>query len=283
MNGGEAMTPFNGRMLSVLALLLLTSCATRSMSVPLVDPISITDPAKYTRDLADCGALARQNNRRGLAADNFAGGAATGAAFGAATGAIIGASPGRTAGLGALTGGTSGATAGAVTSETAYQTIYMNCMRGRGWTVLGLTADPQIPLPAVDPSTLPEIDVQYIKLPELGLWERMTEGGLAWDWKVRCALGDTGCVLGELRPRTTRETWFGVHPTTEGIVVMRVTPGSSWERAGIIPGTLIHSINGVHMTADNHAKWAVEMTKFDSSVTVLIKQDGQLRVVGIKR
>ena len=281
------MTLFRGCIFSVLALLSLSSCATQSMYVPLVDPISITDPAKYTRDIADCGALAKRNDRRGLAASQLIDGAAAGAALGAATGALLGANPGRTAGVGALSGGTTGAAAGAATSQAAYQTIYMNCMAARGWTVLGLTADPQLAVPASDPNRPPEIEVQYMKLPQLGLWERFTAGGGILD--VRCTLGDTDCVLGQLRPKTTKEKWLGTHPVTEGVVVTRVARGSAWEKAGIIPGVVIYSIhsdswNGRgRITTDNQAKWALEMTKSDPFVMLVIKRDGEFSAVKVER
>lgn len=107
-------------------LVLLTACA----QDPIVDKRGV-DERQFNQDLADCQAYAAQVNTAGEAAKH----GAVGAAVGGAVGAIIGDSgtAGRVAGVGAVTQGTSGA----AKAEDRKERVIQNCLRGRGYRVLG--------------------------------------------------------------------------------------------------------------------------------------------------
>lgn len=94
------------------------------------------DPADYQSDLFQCQQLGSQRSQL----EEGAGGALVGGAVGAAGGAIIGAftgSAGTGAALGAATGAVVGGSSTAYQSNTNRQDIVMNCMRNRGWSVVG--------------------------------------------------------------------------------------------------------------------------------------------------
>lgn len=123
------------------AVLMLSACAGgyagQSYS-PVVDVYGSPgkDPAMYSNDLAACQNLAAQRNQVGEGAQ----GAAVGAVLGAGAGAIggaIGGRPGLGAGLGAAGGALAGGASSTYQSNVNRQDIVMNCMRGRGWTVVG--------------------------------------------------------------------------------------------------------------------------------------------------
>jgi hypothetical protein len=96
------------------------------------------DPATYSSELAACQQLAEQRPQIQEAAR----GAAVGAVIGAAGGAIVGAidddgSPGVGAGLGAATGALAGGAGSGLRGNVNRQAIVIDCMRNRGWSVLG--------------------------------------------------------------------------------------------------------------------------------------------------
>ncbi|MFC3613708.1 glycine zipper family protein [Lutimaribacter marinistellae] len=117
--------------LSAPALISLAACSNVGANYqPVVDgPVG----PNYNADLAQCQALARSQptiNERTAAS------ALTGAATGAAASAIINDSSddlGRSAAAGALVG----ATASAIQQTQNQEVIVRNCMRGRGYNVVG--------------------------------------------------------------------------------------------------------------------------------------------------
>ncbi len=117
-----------------LVVVMLSGCATRY--VPLVDPATIRDRARYDRDLSECATIADENVRRHQAATGAVGGALWGAGIGAVLSWIFGGGGGTGAAAGAVVGGVSGGASGAGAAAGDYQTIYRNCMIGRGWMVL---------------------------------------------------------------------------------------------------------------------------------------------------
>jgi hypothetical protein len=127
-------------LMTAAAAVLVASCtggyATQSYE-PVVDVYGSRgkDPATYEADLAACQQLSTQREQ----VSDTAKGALAGGALGAAGGAIGGAFSG-SAGLGAAIGAAGGALTGAAAS--AYranenrQNLVMNCMAGRGWSVV---------------------------------------------------------------------------------------------------------------------------------------------------
>ena len=118
--------------LIILILSLTVGCATYQ---PIIDRQTITDQAKYERDLAECQAYAQQIDPAGNAVAGAVGGAAVGAALGAIVGAFFGVA-GDGAALGAALGGAQGTMAGAGGSMQAQRDIVIRCMQGRGYRVL---------------------------------------------------------------------------------------------------------------------------------------------------
>jgi outer membrane lipoprotein SlyB len=94
------------------------------------------DPATYSSDLATCQQLAEQRPQTVEAARGAGVGAVIGAAGGAIGGAIAG-RPGVGAGLGAATGALAGGAGSGLQGNVNRQDIVINCMRNRGWSVLG--------------------------------------------------------------------------------------------------------------------------------------------------
>src|SRR5262249_15371396 len=112
----------------------LSGCAGADFK-PVVDMRGHTE-ARYRQDLAICQGEARRVRNNGDVATDAALGALGGAAVGAVGGAI-GGNPGLGAGVGALAG-LAGATAFKETeTETREETIVTNCLRARGYNVLG--------------------------------------------------------------------------------------------------------------------------------------------------
>lgn len=109
-----------------LLLVPLAGCA----NDPIVDMRGV-DPARLDQDLAECRAYAAQVNTPAEAAKH----GGIGAAVGGAIGAIIGDSG--TAGKGAGIGAVSGATKGAGRAEQRKERVVRNCLKGRGYKVLG--------------------------------------------------------------------------------------------------------------------------------------------------
>ncbi|WP_420584509.1 glycine zipper family protein [Ruegeria sp.] len=113
------------------AILVVGACTNSGANYqPIVDgPVG----PNYNADLAQCQALARQ---QGVVDGNTAGAAAIGAAGAAGTKAIIDDSAsdlGRAAVAGALVG----AGASAISNTQNQEVIVRNCMRNRGYAVVG--------------------------------------------------------------------------------------------------------------------------------------------------
>jgi outer membrane lipoprotein SlyB len=102
---------------------------------PVVDMQGHTEVA-YDRDVAECQQMARTARDNTSEAEGAGVGAAAGGAGGALLGAI-GGDPLLGAGVGALAGlvGTGGYEE--VTTEKREETIVRNCMRSRGYSILG--------------------------------------------------------------------------------------------------------------------------------------------------
>lgn len=107
-------------------LVLLAGCA----NDPIVDMQGV-DKREYRKDLAECREYAEQVK----AGQEAAKGGAIGAVIGGAIGAAIGNSDTaeRIAGAGAV----SGASKGAARAEYRKERVVHNCLRGRGYKVLG--------------------------------------------------------------------------------------------------------------------------------------------------
>ena len=117
--------------------LLLSACA--GSYEPVVDFQASRNTAEaYDQNLRECRALAKQGGSPVEdAAIAGAGTAAVGAALGAITGAILGGGAGTGAAAGAALGGTAGAAGGAVSGVSDEKSIVRECLRGRGYSVLG--------------------------------------------------------------------------------------------------------------------------------------------------
>lgn len=120
--------------------LLLSACAggyAGESYTPVIDVYGSPgkDPTTYSNDLAQCQQLAQQRNQVAEGAMGAGVGAVLGAGAGAIGGAIAG-RPGLGAGLGAAGGALAGGAGSAYQSNVNRQDIVMNCMRGRGWSVL---------------------------------------------------------------------------------------------------------------------------------------------------
>lgn len=117
---------------SIIPVLFLASACSNSGSsyTPVIDgPVS----ANYNADLAQCQQL---STSQAVVDDNALGAAATGAVLGGAASAI---SSGSTyqSGRGAAIGAIAGATGSAIQNNSNRETIIRNCMRGRGYNVVG--------------------------------------------------------------------------------------------------------------------------------------------------
>ncbi len=97
---------------------------------PIVDTKGV-DQSTYNRDLAEWRDYAQQVNTAGEAGKY----GAAGAVIGGAVGAILGDS--RSAARGAGVGAVSGATKGGHRAEQRKERVVFNCLRGRGYKVLG--------------------------------------------------------------------------------------------------------------------------------------------------
>ena len=119
---------------AILAALCLSSCAGADYR-PVVDMRGHNEAA-YDRDLTACQETARGIRNNAAEAENAGIGAAAGGAGGALLGAI-GGNPLLGAGVGALAGlaGTAGFEESQ--TETREERIVRNCMRARGYSVLG--------------------------------------------------------------------------------------------------------------------------------------------------
>ncbi|MFY9287351.1 MAG: glycine zipper family protein [Alphaproteobacteria bacterium] len=116
------------------ASILLSACASTSYN-PVIDTKKV-NMDKYQNDLAECRRLADQVDVAGDTATDTAIGAVAGAAGGALLGAITG-NAGTGAAIGAAAGGLGGAGTGAISSNQRQKNIINNCLKGRGYKVLG--------------------------------------------------------------------------------------------------------------------------------------------------
>lgn len=105
---------------------LLAGCAQH----PIVDMKGV-DQEQYRQDLAECEQYARQVST----GEEVAKHAVIGAAVGGAIGAVVGDS--RTAERIAGAGAISGSTKGAARAEQRKDRVVFNCLKGRGYKVLG--------------------------------------------------------------------------------------------------------------------------------------------------
>lgn len=95
----------------------------------VVDPKSICKDCNYESDIQQCNDIAQNNT-------NYAGNAIGNAAAGAATGALICAVAGIDPGICAAGGATGGAIGGLGNEAITVRQMVINCMRGRGYSVL---------------------------------------------------------------------------------------------------------------------------------------------------
>lgn len=112
---------------ALAAIALIAGCASDR---PIVDMKGVNQ-AQYRQDLAECRDYADEVNTGGEVAK----GAAVGAVFGGVLGAVLGDSD--TAQRGAGAGAVSGGARGADKAEQRKERVVYNCLRGRGYRVLG--------------------------------------------------------------------------------------------------------------------------------------------------
>jgi len=122
---------------SVLACLLLTSCAQMTSYQPTVDTYGDPNAFRLNQDMAQCQQLASQASGGALKETAIGAGVGglIGAAGGAALGAIIG-NPGTGAAIGAAAGGMGGAAKQGLQSSDTYKSAYNSCLRQRGHKVI---------------------------------------------------------------------------------------------------------------------------------------------------
>ena len=116
------------KIIFLFSMLFLSSCAGYN---PAVDPQTVSNTAKYDRDVEECRELARQNTGITDTAKSVAKNILIAGAIGAGTGTLLGVIAGETAkGLatGAVIGGAAGGVKGAYESDKEYETIFRNCM-----------------------------------------------------------------------------------------------------------------------------------------------------------
>lgn len=122
------------RIVTVISVFLLASCASDPSLIGTSDPIIDTkgvDMSQYLIDKRECQAYAAEVNR----GEKVARGAAAGAVVGGAIGAVLNREPNSTergAGVGAISGAAKGVGAGAREAER----VVKQCLRGRGYRVL---------------------------------------------------------------------------------------------------------------------------------------------------
>lgn len=117
---------------SAVPLMFLAAACTNSGSsyTPIIDgPVS----SNYNYDLAQCQNI---STTQGVVDENTLGMAAAGAAVGGASSAIASGSTYQS-GRGAAVGALVGATGAAIQNNSNREVIIRNCMRGRGYNVVG--------------------------------------------------------------------------------------------------------------------------------------------------
>jgi hypothetical protein len=123
--------------LSTLLLALAGCTAQQRNYAPVVDLASSDKTeAQYNNDLAQCQALASQRNPAAGTAVSTGVGAAAGAAAGTLLG-VMGGKPAHGLWQGAALGGMGGLGYGAFSGYNDQQDMVKNCLRGRGYIVVG--------------------------------------------------------------------------------------------------------------------------------------------------
>jgi len=126
--------PRFSKQLSLIALVaMLAACA--DSYTPVVDMDGV-NADKFQRDMAKCRSYANQVDAAGNGATDAVIGAGVGAAAGAALGALSG-NAGGGALAGTAVGGLGGGGAGTAHSMARQKTIIDNCLKKRGYTILG--------------------------------------------------------------------------------------------------------------------------------------------------
>ena len=120
---------------AMAAIALCVSACAGADYRPVVDMRGHSEAA-YNRDVAACQQMARAARDNATEAKNAGIGAAAGGAGGAVLGAI-GGDPLLGAGVGALAGLTGTGAYEEATTESREQRIVTNCMRHRGYSILG--------------------------------------------------------------------------------------------------------------------------------------------------
>jgi outer membrane lipoprotein SlyB len=116
--------------------LCLSACAGGGADYRPIVEMSGHTQETYDRDVAACQQTARAARNNTNVAEDAGMGAAGGGALGAVAGAI-GGDPLLGAGVGALAGLVGGGGYAEATTESREQRIVKNCVRARGYTVLG--------------------------------------------------------------------------------------------------------------------------------------------------
>ncbi len=121
---------FTERKTLIGVTLVLTTLASGCANEPIIDRRGV-DPATYQADLAECRSYAAEVNTPVEGAK----GGAVGAVVGGAIGAVLGNH--HTAERGAGGGAVIGSTKGMTKAEERKERVMYNCMKGRGYRVLG--------------------------------------------------------------------------------------------------------------------------------------------------
>ena len=114
-------------LVSIISIIFISGCA----NDPIVDKRGV-DEQKYQEDLAECRSYAEQVNSAAEGAKH----GATGAVVGGAVGAILD-DRHTSAGEGAAVGAVLGTTRGISKGENRKERVLQNCLKGRGYRVLG--------------------------------------------------------------------------------------------------------------------------------------------------
>lgn len=124
----------------LLLIVLMSSCASQSGFIPVIDHMNDPNPGTISRDMYECQAIAASYRGTGTEEAMRQGGmgALGGAASGAAIGAIAG-NAGLGAGIGAISGLAIGSIKGAAEADSDYKVVFTNCMTSRGHIVLNGT------------------------------------------------------------------------------------------------------------------------------------------------
>lgn len=123
----------------IMGLIMLSACTTfqsiKEDVITRVDPISITDQAKFNADMDECARYAQEANRRYQ--NEVTKRAIVGMILGAAVGAAVGHGFGSThTGAGAAYGAAYGAARFPIGTPNWYYSVIGNCLVHRGYLLL---------------------------------------------------------------------------------------------------------------------------------------------------